>query len=238
MLPIFASAREAEFREFSDRLRSKLSDKFDFVVGKTKLLHALAELNGFRNWQSMKAACVNESTKNEWLISQRTVGDWPETHIAPNLDSAINAFLFCAEQLIRLFRERAGWEILGQERDSASRGLFLLFEKRIMLSMTSAAHYTGLYSTVVESAKVDFSQLAGICSSLLQDVGLENDAASLQEKAMNTLPAHVLEVDIEQVVGNFASRDIVCDQNLLTAIEALRGKNQTLAFTAVIQGGV
>jgi hypothetical protein len=54
MISLFQSASEKDVEQFASRLRDGLKAKFSFVIGQSKLLHLLAELNGFKNWQSFK----------------------------------------------------------------------------------------------------------------------------------------------------------------------------------------
>lgn len=54
MISLFQSASEKDVEMFASRLRDGLKAKFSFVIGQSKLLHLLAELNGFKNWQSFK----------------------------------------------------------------------------------------------------------------------------------------------------------------------------------------
>lgn len=55
-LSLFNSSSEDDVKDFADRLRTKLKEKFDFTLGQAKLLHTLAEINGYRNWQSFNNA--------------------------------------------------------------------------------------------------------------------------------------------------------------------------------------
>ena len=54
MLSLFQSASERDVEMFSTRLRDQLKSKFSFTVGQSKLLHAIAEINGFNNWHSFR----------------------------------------------------------------------------------------------------------------------------------------------------------------------------------------
>jgi hypothetical protein len=51
---MFNSTPEKDVEGFASRLRDGLKSKFSFVIGQSKMLHLLAELNGFKNWQSFQ----------------------------------------------------------------------------------------------------------------------------------------------------------------------------------------
>ena len=54
MISFFESASEQDIERFAKRLRNGLMSKFSFNVGQSKMLHLIAEVNGYENWQSLR----------------------------------------------------------------------------------------------------------------------------------------------------------------------------------------
>ena len=235
MLPLFSAATDENVCDFVSRLRTKLKDKFNVVIGQSKLLHTIAELNGFRNWQSMKTDLESPRKPRRWLVTCQSVDQWPVTAIAPDLPSALSAFLHLIETVVRLMPDHVKWDVLGHDEDAAFTGLFLRLNGEVFASITRAFEYSGIET--VEPIDNDLSHLAGVCQSTIADIGKEVDAEARHAASQNTIYAKWVTRHTYEFINSNGARDLVPNTDSVNElVSSLKDAKQYIEFTATVQG--
>jgi hypothetical protein len=238
MLPLFRTATEEQFRDFAGKLKAKFKEKFNVVIGQSKILHAIAELNGFRNWQSLKARLDSNDPGEFWIVSVGLSDTWTISCLAGDLNSGLAAFLADVEAAIRLIQDEFHWEVVGQDANALFSGLFFLVNSKPMVSLTRIGQLSHVDGLDIEAFDLDNSALAGLCHEALMDIGTEDDAETRKENALRSMVAVATTCDFKELVFEDSARDVSAgDVEALEAIRSLRGTKQSVLLTTYIQGG-
>jgi hypothetical protein len=238
MLPLFSAATEEQFRDFAGKLKAKLKDKFNVVLGQSKILHAIAEINGFRNWQSLKATIDDREGREHWIVSVGLADTWTISVLATDRSSALTAFLADVESAIRLIPKEFGWEIVGQDVDALFSGLFFLVNDKPMVSMTRVGLLSSVDGPDLDAFSMDNAALAGLCHEALESVGTEDDANQRKKNALRTMVAIATTSTIEDEVLDTGARDVSAgDRDALEVVKALKDSKQFVTLSTYIQGG-
>jgi hypothetical protein len=237
VLPIFSGTTEKQISDLVSKLRERLKTKFNIALTQSKLLHTVAEINGFRNWQSMKKTLGGPRGKYSWVLAIQSMDYWPATVIAPNLESALSGFMMMIDTAVRLSNKEVQWDLVGHDTDAAYAGIYLRGDGTIMASMTRAMQFSGVEGIDLKGA--DLSRLAGLCQLSIEGVGSEDDAKERVDQALNSHYALWMLRKTEDFLREYGSRDLLADnQEHQDLIESLRNADQYLEFLATISDGV
>jgi hypothetical protein len=185
MLGLFDAANEETVKEFAESLQKKLKQKFNITLGVAKLLHAIAEMNGHKNWSSLKS---NLNDSGFWVINSYAISGICSSKLAPDFQSGLLAFLrecfaykrFLDDDTDDDEVEELEYRIVAIDEDVTYYGLYLFLNSKVFCSLTRPGVYDAVDGFARNVSGDDLIEAAGLTNSVLKIVG--NSESDYEEK--------------------------------------------------------